>query len=266
MGQLLLPSAKATKVKARLSLPETSPDGSLPDHPLPHDRATPAPMRYVLHYAPDNASLIIRLALDVLDQPYDTRLVDRSSNAQSSPAYLALNPNGLIPTLETGDGVMFETAAILLYLHEQHGALMPDSGAARAAALKWLVWLGNTLHPSQRMLFYPHLYTDGDIEDLRAPTRARITRLLTLLETATDTDWLEGPPSAMSCYLAPLLRWCAIYGGPSWFDLADHPRLMDFAQRMEQTEATLRAIVAEGLGPHPFTAPKRPNPPEGSAL
>ncbi|MEO0766331.1 MAG: glutathione S-transferase family protein [Pseudomonadota bacterium] len=223
-------------------------------------------MRYVLHYAPDNASLIVRLALDVLDHPFETRLVDRSSNAQASPAYLALNPNGLIPTLETDDGVMFETTAILLYLHEQHGNLMPDTGPARASALKWLVWLGNTLHPSQRMLFYPHLYTDGDHEDLRRQTRKRITRLLTLLAQAKDSDWLEGPPSAMSCYLAPLLRWCAIYGGPAWFDLADHPRLMDFARRMEQTKATARAITAEGLGPHPFSAPERPNPPEGSAL
>ncbi len=223
-------------------------------------------MLYVLHYAPDNASLIVRLALDILDQSFETRLVDRSSNAQTSPPYLALNPNGLIPTLETRDGVMFETTAILLYLHEQHGALMPVRGPDHASALKWLVWLGNTLHPSQRMLFYPHLYTDGDHEDLRRPTRKRITRLLTLLETAKDTDWLEGPPSAMSCYLAPLLRWCALYGGPAWFDLSIHPRLMDFARRMEQTEATTRAITAEGLGPKPFTAPKRPNPPEGSAL
>lgn len=223
-------------------------------------------MHYVLHYAPDNASLIVRLALDVLEQPFETRLVDRGSNAQSSPAYLALNPNGLIPTLETGDGVMFETTAILLYLYGQHGNLMPDSGQAHASSLKWLVWLGNTLHPSQRMLFYPHLYTDGDHEDLRRPARKRITRLLTLLADAKDSDWLEEPPSAMSCYLAPLLRWCAIYGGPAWFDLADHPRLMDFARRMEQTKATARAITAEGLGSHPFTAPERPNPPEGSAL
>ena len=223
-------------------------------------------MSYVLHYAPDNASLIVRLALATCAHPFETRLVDRRANQQKSPAYRALNPNGLIPTLETPDGVMFESAAILLYLSEHHGGLMPDRGAPRAAALKWLIWLGNTLHPSQRMLFYPHLYTDGDAEAVRAPARARITQLLILLAEAPDADWLEGPPGALSCYLAPLLRWCAIYGGPAWFSLADHPRLMDFAARMEQTKAATRAITAEGLGPHPFTAPQRPNPPEGSAL
>lgn len=223
-------------------------------------------MSYVLHYAPDNASLIVRLALDTCDLPFETRLVDRGTDQQNSSAYRALNPNGLIPTLETPDGVMFETSAILLYLSEQHAGLMPTQGPARAAALKWLIWLGNTLHPSQRMMFYPHLYTDGDHDALRSPTRARITRLLSLLAAAPDADWLEGSPSAMSCYLAPLLRWCAIYGGPAWFTLADHPRLMDFAARMEQTDAVARAIIAEGLGLYPFTAPQRPNPPEGSAL
>lgn len=253
-------------VKAALSLPEIPSDGSLIDHLHGADQARSGTMTYVLHYAPDNASLIVRLALEVQGQAFETRLVDRSSGAQKDPAYLALNPNGLIPTLETPDGVMFETTAILLYLHEQHGGLMPDSGPGRAAALKWLVWLGNTLHASQRMMFYPHLYTDGDIEALRAPTRARITRLFTMLEEAQDTDWLEGPPCAMSCYLAPLLRWCKLYGGQAWFSLSDHPRLMDFACAMDQAQATTRAIAAEGLGPHPFSAPQPPNPPEGSAL
>ena len=222
-------------------------------------------MTYVLHYAPDNASVVIRLALEEQGVPFRARLVDRSVQAQTGPAYLALNPNGLIPTLETPDGTMFETTAILLYLSEQHGGLMPQAGADRAAALKWLVWLGNTLHPSLRIMFYPHTYTDGAIEDVRAPARRRITHLLTLLAQAPDAAWLEGPVSAMSCYLAPMLRWCAIYGGPAWFDLSDHPRLMDFATAMEQTAAVHLAIAAEGLGPTPFTAPRPATPPEGSA-
>ena len=61
-------------------------------------------MTYLLHFAPDNASLCIRLALEELRLPYQTALVDRDINAQRSPAYLALNPNGLIPVLETPHG------------------------------------------------------------------------------------------------------------------------------------------------------------------
>ena len=81
--------------------------------------------RLRLHYAPDNASLCIRLALEELGLPYETVLVNRATHAQRSPAYLALNPNGLIPVLETPDGPLFETGAILLWLADTHGGLRP---------------------------------------------------------------------------------------------------------------------------------------------
>lgn len=54
-----------------------------------------------LHYAPDNASLIVRLTLEQLGLEYETVLVDRSRQGQRSAAYLQMNPNGLIPVLET---------------------------------------------------------------------------------------------------------------------------------------------------------------------
>jgi hypothetical protein len=69
---------------------------------------------YTLHYAPDNASLIIRLVLDGAGIPYRTVLVDRKARQQDSPAYRALNPAGLVPTLETPQGPISETGAILL--------------------------------------------------------------------------------------------------------------------------------------------------------
>lgn len=52
---------------------------------------------FTLHYAPDNASLIVRRVLEELGLPYRAALVDRRSVQQKSPAYLALNPQGLIP-------------------------------------------------------------------------------------------------------------------------------------------------------------------------
>ncbi len=222
-----------------------------------------------LHYAPDNASLCVRLALEELGVPYDTVLVDRATNAQKSPAYLALNPNGLIPVLETPHGPMFETAAILLWLADEHRALIPPAtDPARAHALQWLFWLSNTLHTTQRMLFYPAQFTDGDVETVRAPTRRRLLEKLDVLNNAKHTDWLDAAePSVHACYLGPLLRWCALYGGDvSWFDLHRWPRLLQFTQTFEARSAAQRAAAAEGLGPTPFSAPHPCNPPEGSAL
>ena len=222
-----------------------------------------------LHYAPDNASLCVRLALEEIDIKYETVLVDRRKAAQKSSAFLALNPNGLIPVLETPNGPMFETGAILSWLADQHGGLLPAPDTpARAHALQWLFWISNTLHATQRMLFYPTQYTTGDVGNLRQMTRTRLTAQLNLLNAAKNADWLESETAtAQGCYLGPMLRWCAIYGGSlDWFDLANWPRLQDFAIRTEARPAAIKLARAEGLGTTPFSYPSPCNPPEGSAL
>ena len=232
-------------------------------------------MDYVLHYAPDNASLIVRMALDKLGLPYRCALVDRATRAQQSEAYLRLNPNGLIPVLETPQGPLFETGAILLWLADTHGGLGPaPDHPERGNFLKWLFFLSNTLHPSLRMLFYPDQYAGPD-PALRAAfdrlTRTRLREILARLDAAAATgpDWLGGPePSALDLYLAACLRWCALYpvtADRSWFRLADTPRLHAICTRLESQPFVAAAQAAEGLGATPFTNPSHPNPPEGSA-
>ena len=228
-----------------------------------------------LHYAPDNASLCIRLALLELGVPFEAVLVDRTVRAQKSPAYLTLNPNGLIPVLETPHGPLFETGAILLWLADSYGDQQSGFFPAladpdRGAGLKWLFWLSNTLHASERMLFYPAYYTTGgtQIEQAQtASTKLRIVDLLDVLAGATDAAWLDAEAaSAPGCYLAALLRWPGLYGdADGWFDIARWPRLLAFATRTEQRPAAITAALAEGLGPTPFSAPVDCAPPEGSA-
>ena len=107
--------------------------------------------QYTLHYAPDNASFIVRIALEMMGTPYRVELVDRSSAAQSAPAYRALNPLGMIPALETNEGVIFETGAILLWLADKHQSLYPrPNDPARGDALKWLFFISNSLHAGLR--------------------------------------------------------------------------------------------------------------------
>lgn len=225
---------------------------------------------YILHYAPDNASLVIRLALEELQVPYRTHLVDRSIKAQRAPDYLALNPGGLIPALETPQGPIFETAAILLWLADQHGQLAPAATApGRADTLKWLFYLSNTLHPALRMLFYPSVYIgagDADQQRLRDQTRDNILRHLAVL----DAHWsARETPSILDLYLAPMLRWVQLYPRDSnrdWFDLSAFPALHRMTMMLEPRASVHAAQAAEGLGPTPFTAPQVPHPPEGSAL
>lgn len=229
---------------------------------------------YRLHYAPDNASLIIRLALEQLGVAYETTLVDRSTTAQRSPAYLALNPAGRIPTLETPEGPISETGAILLWLADRHGALAPAAGdPARGAFLNWLFFVSNTLHAETVQYFYIHRYgPETAWPDMRAALRKRLARHLATLETqaiARLPDWFCGPqPSALDFYVAAILRWLQLYpsGAPRWLTLADYPNLNAMCARLEVQPPVTALCAAEGMAAHPFTAPTPPTPPEGSVI
>ena len=234
-------------------------------------------MTYVLHYAPDNASLIIRLALEEMDLPYRTVLVDRSRAAQHSTAYRTLNPAGLIPVLETPEGPLFETAAILLWLADRHGMMAPAPQAStRGDFLKWLFFTSNTLHAQLRILFYPDKYVGDDpaarqqlIRTLTRRSTAHMTlpNALGLLDARVRDGASDGTPDVLDYYIAALLRWCNLYplGGTAWFDLNEYPALLGLAQQLENRPAVCAAQAAEGLGPTPFSAPTYANPPEGSA-
>ncbi|WP_102225007.1 glutathione S-transferase family protein [Acidimangrovimonas sediminis] len=230
---------------------------------------------YTLHYAPDNASLIVRLALEEMGVPYRTKLVDRATRAQDSPAYRAINEIGLIPALETDQGALSETGAILLWLSEVHGKMAPQPGTPdRGVFLKWLFYCANTLHADLRMLFAPLKFSAPDPasqETLIAGTEARLLRAYGHFERLgqSGVSWLDPhDPSILCCYLALLLRWPQIYpydADHDWLDFEDFPFLQDFMAVLETRPAFRRAAEAEGLGDHPLTAPAYPLPPEGSA-
>ena len=234
---------------------------------------------YRLHYAPDNASLIIRLALEEMRLPFEAVLVDRAAQAQRSARYLSLNPHGRIPVLETPDGAIFETGAILLWLADrhrttEHGALFPGPDHPdRGDALKWLFFLSNTLHAELRILFYPALYTGPDPAHqaaLRDGVQSSLGAHLARLEAVAGAGhaWLNGDsPTVLDFYLAACLRWIVLYprDRAGWWDRDTAPHLTRLCAGVEVRPAARACAMAEGLGPRPFTAPDYPNPPEGSA-
>ena len=225
---------------------------------------------YTLHYAPDNASLIIRLVLDGAGIPYRTALVDRGQRQQDGPAYRALNPTGLIPTLVTPQGPVSETGAILLWLADMHKLGPAPADPDRAAFLKWLFFLSNTAHADLRTIFYPHLYAPADAHAAHHEIMsARMLRHFALLNSAAEAHpALFAPGRPLGVYTVTLARWAALYpaDSPRWLDLADFPTLAALARAQEARVETPVIARAEGLGPHPFTRPEQPNPPEGSVL
>lgn len=224
----------------------------------------------ILHYAPDNASMVVRLALEEMGVAYETRLVDRAKQQQRSEHYLSLNPSGLIPVLEIGEEALFETAAILLWLSERFPGHAPQPGSeARGAFLKWLFFLSNTLHPCLRMIFYAEKYIGPDKEDqvqLRKVSQSSLCKHLQVL----DAQWAQSDmPLLLDFYLAPMMRWTTLYPkstDKSWFDLKSYPSLNATVCALERRTCVKAVQKAEGLGPTPFTKPQYPSPPEGSAL
>ena len=225
---------------------------------------------YTLHYAPDNASLIIRLVLDGAGIPYRTALVNRAIRQQDGAAYRALNPSGLIPTLETPQGAIAETGAILLWLTDTH-KLGPASGDPdRRAFLQWLFFLSNTAHADLRQTFYPHQYAPAEAHaGHHEIMTARMIRHFGLLDAAArQHPQLFAPAKPLGAYTLALTRWAALYpvDAPRWLDLAAFPALEALAHAQEARVETPVIARAEGLGLYPFTRPEQPNPPEGAVL
>lgn len=215
----------------------------------------------VLHYAPDNASLIVRMALLVTGEPFGTVLVDRPG-ALTGAAFRLLNPAGRIPALETPEGPIFETAAILLWLAERHpeaGLAPPPGHPDRAAFLSWLFFLSNTPHADLRHLFYPdrHATPEGQAGH-RALTIARMRDHFRIVDQAVrDRPALFALPSALTLYACTLVRWAVLYPARQdpWCVPADYPALHALSKTLDMHPAGVKAAQDEGLGPAPFSAP-----------
>jgi glutathione S-transferase len=204
-----------------------------------------------LHYHPSDASLMPHIFLEELGAPFELKLVDRANNAQKSPEYLKLNPNGLIPVLEDGELVLYETPAILLHLadtHPQAGLVPMLCTPERAHCYKWLVWLSNTLQATLVQYFYAERYVPAEgLEDFRARTEARIAPLLDQLEAQLHSSggpWLLGAHySAADCMAFVLCCWTRDLQRPA----NSLPALGTYLARMRQRPAVQRAVATEEL-------------------
>jgi glutathione S-transferase len=213
-----------------------------------------------LHFAPSTASMVPHILLEELGVPYERVLVDNQNGGHKTPAYLALNPNGLIPVLVDGELVLYETAAICLHLSDTHpqAGLMPSLGTAeRAHAYKWLMWLTNTLQATLVVYFYPHRWVNEGSdtqEEVKAVARRRIGGLLDQLDTELarhGAPWFLGDShSLLDAYVFTLCRWTRHFSADSPVRPArERPYLGPYLQRMLSRPALQRVMINEGLSP-----------------
>ena len=128
-------------------------------------------------------------------------LVDFGKGDQRTPEYLSLNPYGKIPAIidPAGPGgkplPLFESGAILLYLAEKTGKLMPADPAARYETLEWLFFQMAAMGPMFGQVGYFHKFAGREIEDKRPLHRYRdeAKRILAIIEARlAERTWIMG--------------------------------------------------------------------------
>ena len=170
---------------------------------FPITRKWPArhPDRIQLYSLPTPNGVKVSIALEELCLPYEPHLVSFDTNDQMSPEFLSLNPNNKIPAILDPHGpdgkplALFESGAILLYLADKTGQLMPHDAAARYETIQWLMWQMGGLGPMFGQLGFFHKFAGKDYEDKRPRDRyvAESRRLLGVLDQRLKgRPWVVG--------------------------------------------------------------------------
>lgn len=222
---------------------------------------------YTLYYSPDSANLVIRFALEELGVDYDDRRVPGRMTRRNADFH-RLNPTGLLPVLvDHGTGQpIAETAAILLYLTDRHGALGAgiEEPAARGAYLRRLFHLSNTVHAHLRLGFYAdRVSNDATISAgvtawSGSETLAGVAIYEDLL--ADGQMWILGNTvSVCDYYLAACIRWAQLYAPDNPVlqrsDIDQFPHVVAMLTRLQERSAALRAAAKEGLTGPLFLSP-----------
>ncbi|WP_070106566.1 glutathione S-transferase N-terminal domain-containing protein [Burkholderia plantarii] len=159
------------------------------------------PDRIQLYSLPTPNGVKASIMLEELGLPYEPHLVRFDANDQLSPAFLSLNPNNKIPALIDPDGPggqplgLFESGAILLYLAEKTGKLIPADAAGRYETIQWLMFQMGGIGPMFGQLGFFHKFAGREYEDKRPRDRyvGEARRLLGVLEARLASNaWIVG--------------------------------------------------------------------------
>jgi GSH-dependent disulfide-bond oxidoreductase len=148
------------------------------------------PDRLQLYSLPTPNGVKVSIALEEIGLPYEVHRVGFENNEQMSPEFISLNPNNKIPAILDPNGpdrkplALFESGAILQYLAEKTGQLIPTQAAGRYETIQWLMFQMGGIGPMFGQLGFFHKFAGKDFEDKRPRDRyvAESKRLLSVLD------------------------------------------------------------------------------------
>ncbi len=211
---------------------------------FPITRRWPAqhPDRLQLYGLPTPNGVKVSIMLEEIGLPYEAHLVNIMADENKTPEFLSLNPNGKIPAILDPHGAggeplaLFESGAILLYLADKTGQLIPEDPAGRYETIAWLMWQMGGVGPMFGQVGFFHKFAGKDYEDKRPRDRyvAEAKRLLSVLEARLEgRDWIMGSPYTIADVAT--LGWVAalveFYGARELVGFDDYARVGAWLER-----------------------------------
>jgi GST-like protein len=211
------------------------------------------PDRLQLYSLPTPNGVKVSIMLEEIGLPYEPHLIDFAKGDQTTPEFLSLNPNGKIPAIIDPDGPdgksfgLFESGAILQYLAEKTGELLPADAARRYETIQWVYFQMAAVGPMFGQVGYFHKFAGKEIGDKRPLERYRneSMRLLGVLEARLEPrQWMMDHEYTIADI--SLLGWVrnliGFYGAR---DLVEFDRFKHVAAGLERCLA--RPAVQRGL-------------------
>ena len=223
---------------------------------FPITRKWPAqhPDRIQLYSLPTPNGVKVSIALEETGLPYEPHLVRFDANEQMSPEFLSLNPNNKIPAIIDPDGpgqrplALFESGAILIYLAEKSGQLMPADAAGRYEAIQWLMFQMGGIGPMFGQVGFFNKFAGKDYEDKRPLDRyvAESNRLLNVLnQRLADRAWIAGDAYS----IADIATFPWVNNLIGFYEAGALVGIEDFPHVTRALQAFLkRPAVVKGLG------------------
>jgi len=195
-----------------------------------------------LYTAPTPNGWKASITLEELGLPYEVHVINLLAGEQKHPDYLQLNPNGRIPTIVDRDAdnfAVFESGAIMIYLAEKSGRLMPADAKGRSLVIQWLMFQMGSIGPmmGQANVFYR--YFPEKIQSAIDRYQNESRRLFEVLNARLENhQWLAGDYS-----IADIANWSWVrthkWSGVSVDGLSHLQRWMD---QMKQRPACQRGV------------------------
>ncbi|WP_225408905.1 glutathione S-transferase family protein [Stigmatella hybrida] len=185
----------------------------------------------------------VSVTLEELGLPYTVHPVDIGKGEQKQPPFLRINPNGRIPAIvdrSEGDFAVFESGAILLYLAEKAGKLLPTDRQGRSRVTQWLMFQMAGVGPMQGQANVFFRYFPEKIQPAIDRYQNETRRLYTVLDTRlSESEYLAGDYS-----IADIANWAWVrVHGWAGVSVEGLPHLQRWLAAIEQRPAAQKGVT-----------------------